>query len=377
MYKRLATAATAAVLIGSVTACGSSGSAADSNDAGADSATKAKAAASIEGTTEVPTTIGIDAQLSSKPPAGKTIIALTNGSAVSQLYMSAMKKGADALGWTFKSLNTGTTPESEQAAMKQAVQLHPDGIMYSAIAPAVLSKQLEAAKAAGIPVVPIAQTEAKVEPMIDNTIADPTQVKTMAKALAAYIVAHSKKAPNILLVGLPVYPVQVLLDQAFTDAVKEWCADCKVTVAKQQLTDLGTKTPGNIVSAIQRERGINWIVMDHGAEATGVAAALRAANLTDQVQIAGINPSADSIAALKEGADAVWATYAIPIIGYRVIDDFARHFTGDSLTTAAGKLLPWMLMTPEVTKTLELAPDGTWWGPSDTLDQFKKLWNVG
>ena len=45
----------------------------------------------------------------------------------------------------------------------------------------------------------------------------------------------------------------------------------------QQGTDIGTKTPGSVVSAVQADPKSKWLIFDLGDLATGVDAAIKAA----------------------------------------------------------------------------------------------------
>jgi ribose transport system substrate-binding protein len=379
MKLKMTTIAIGLALVAGLTAC-STNQSADSSNGAADSpngtqAGIAAAQAYLNTVTTVPTKIELP-PLAKKPEPGKKIIALTNGGVSNIDTDQGMREGAKLLGWQFQELSTGTTPESMQAAMQQAVELKPDGITYSGIPTAVLAKQLAAAKQAGIPVVAPALSDKATGPIVDASIASATESTTLSKTLAAQVVVTSKGNAHILLVELPDYPILVTEGNAFKAWITKWCPACSVTESDQQLADIGTKTPANIVSDLQRNPSINWIIYTFGDISTGVQPALQAAGLAKQVVSGGSGPTAANYQGIRAGTDKAWVDYPDMVSGMRVIDSFARYFEGYDMAQLQNYPLGYALATPQTIGQLHFSSDGRLYMPSDALAQFAKIWRV-
>ena len=63
----------------------------------------------------------------------------------------------------------------------------------------------------------------------------------------------------------------------------------------------------------------------------------------------------------------------MPVMGWRVIDQFARIFGGDKVATGP---LPSQLLTRATAPSATLDADGNFIGISDYEAQFLKLWGI-
>ena len=143
--------------------------------------------------------------------------------------------------------------------------------------------------------------------------------------VAAYVVTQSNGKADIQTFSLPVFPILYEFDKAFKAAIAQWCPDCKVTEHPQQGSDIGTKTPQSVVSAVTRDPSTNWLIFDLGDLETGVDAALAAAGLHG-LHIGGLTADTPNIEGLKNKTQDVWTAYSLPIVAYRQVDSFARKF---------------------------------------------------
>jgi ribose transport system substrate-binding protein len=317
-----------------------------------------------------PTTIGVDTPLSKKAPTGKTLIGLDSGLGSAKVLAQYWKQAAEDLGWKYVDLNSGTTPEDQQKAMESAIQQSPDGILTSGIPIATIKAQLAEAKSKGIWVNTSASTDSPSGAMFDTSIANPDQLHEWGKMVAAYVVSESNGNAKVLDFALPVFPILVEFDKAFQSALKEWCPDCTVTQKDQQGADIGTKTPGAVVSAVQANPDAKWLVFDLGDLATGVVPALKAAGFTD-LHIGGLTADVPNIQNVKAKTEEVWTAYSLPLVAYRQVDSFARQFNGDPILKAN---LPTQLITQDNVNDLVSDSDDNYVGVADYRDQFKKLW---
>lgn len=320
-----------------------------------------------------PTSINVTTALSKKPPTGKTLIGLDSGLGSAKVLAQYWKQAAEDLGWKYVDIISGATPEQQQKAMESAIQQNPSGILTSGIPIATIKVQLQEAQQKGIWVNTSASTDSPSGAMFDTSIANPGQLHEWGKMVAAYVVAESNGNATIQDFSLPVFPILEEFDKAFQAAVKQWCPACKVTEHPQQGTDIGTKTPGAVVSTVQSNPGTNWLIFDLGDLETGVDAALAAAGING-MHIGGLTADTPNTQGLKAKKQDVWTAYSLPIVAYRQVDSFARKFVGDPIVSAN---LPTQLLTQQNVNSQVADSAGNYVGVANYRDQFKKLWHVG
>ena len=271
--------------------------------------------------------------LSKAPVAGKYVISIETPQPISSAKNDAIQQAADLLGWRNQRIIMGTDAEAAGKAIDQAIALKPDAIHMSGTPLSMVAKQIESAKAAGIPVI---ADSVSGEPI-------PRHLDVAGRRRAGAGVGQDGRQPG----GRRVrrqgqrrhlhhhrLPILNIFTDAFTAEMKAQCPDCKVELVNQQVADLGTKTPQSVVSTLQRDPNINYAVFSFGDLVLGVDAALRGAGLQDQVTFAGQTPTPDNLKSLKDGDNSVWVGFPVQILGWRVIDMLARQFNGDDLAPA-------------------------------------------
>jgi len=321
---------------------------------------------------KAPTSIGIDTPLSKKPASGKTVIGLDSGLGSAKVLAQYWKQAAEDLGWTYKDIISGSTPEDQQKAFESALQQSPAGILTSGIPISTLKSQLAEAASKKIWVNTSASTDSPSGAMFDTSIANPAQLAEWGKMVAAYVVSESGGKAEVLDFSLPVFPILEAFDKSFQQNLKTWCAACKVTEIPQQGADIGTKTPQSVVSAAQSHPNAKWLIFDLGDLATGVTTALQAASLSG-LHIGGLTADTPNLQNLKSKKEDVWTAYSLPIVAYRQLDSMARKFNGDPIVE---KSLPTELITQDSVGGLNVDSAGNYVGVTDYRDQFKKLWLV-
>ncbi|MEI7452920.1 MAG: substrate-binding domain-containing protein [Actinomycetes bacterium] len=336
----------------------------------------AAAQAIVKQYSSTPTSINITTPLKVSPKTlpTKLIVGLSNGGDENKTLDDGLAAGSATLGWTFKEISGADIPEHQRAAFQQALDLKPAGIHISGIEPDTLGDLLGKAKAAGIPVVCSACMSAPTSGLVDTHIAGKRQLDVWGRMIAAYVVAGTP-APNVEGVTVPLFPILIRFDEAFKNNLNILSGGKAVYHANpQQLTDIfAGKTPAAVVSAVQPNKAANWIVADLGGWVAGVSAALKTAGLQSQVQIGGLTAGLGNIAGLKDGTESAWTGYSLPIVGWTVIDSFARYFQKMPFNT---KDLPTQVLTKANASSLVLTADGNYLGVKDYVKQFKKVWGV-
>jgi ABC-type sugar transport system substrate-binding protein len=323
-----------------------------------------------------PTGIGIDAALSKTPPTGKYIINLTTGEPVAKIKSDAEAAAAKALGWKYESISIGSTAEAPHDAMESAISKKPDGISFSGAPSAAFGTAIADAKAANIPLLGDTITETAVSPLISSSLDDATQVANWGKMVAAQFVVDSKGKGKAAVFTINQYPVLVAWQDAVKKNVAAWCPSCSLKLVNVAATDIGTKLPQQVVSSFQSDPTLGYALFSTGDETLGLNAALSAASLT-KVKVMGETPNEGNIQALKDKKELGWTGFPTIILGWRIMDMWARHFDGDSLDVANKALLPLQMLTADNIGSAKLTATGNYYvGYPDYQTAFKKLWKL-
>src|SRR4051812_23947207 len=138
------------------TGCGgnsSSGNSSTSSAASSGDPAVTHAESVVQKFAAAPSTVGTDAALSKKPPAGKNIIAMSCTLDVCKNWRAQAALAANDLGWTAQSVSFDGTPEDTLNKVQQAVPEKPGGIIINGVPRQTYEAAVADAKAANAPIV--------------------------------------------------------------------------------------------------------------------------------------------------------------------------------------------------------------------------------
>jgi ABC-type sugar transport system substrate-binding protein len=286
-----------------------------------------------------------------------------------------MRAAAALLGWKFTIVNFGATPEQENAALSQAVGLHPDAIVQGGAAVSDILPSLAESKAAKIPVFSVSAAD-RPTGLSGNGIVSllngPSQVALVAKILDEWIVtdAHGA-APDVVIYNLPQYPIVTDAANDIKSTLHELCPNIKASVQGVSVTAISTTLPQTVVSNLQDDPKIGYAIFAIGEMSTGVRAALNTAGLS-HIKIAGNDPNIPNLSALGNGSESAWVGEDSVILAWRAIDAVARYFETGTASVAAAAPLSEQLLLPGQYK-----PTGhDYVGYPNYVDAFKGLWHL-
>jgi len=371
-------------------------------DASANASADAAGSAALEQALAAPTSIGVDKPLSALPKLGATIISLTDGSSYEAVMETAMAEAAKKLGWTVTSVTVDPAdPAAVAKALDDAVAQKPSGIHIRGEFFDALTEGLTAANSSGIPIVCTGCSGEPSGAIKDTSLNGTEQNKAWADAMAAYVVAsqYSGEAAGVQIFTVPGGAVNDF-NTEFDTALLSQCRECSTG---QSIVDPATTNFSDsaaVADFVGSEMGSvalgAWALLDSGVLSSGVAAGLASnALLMTPVVLTGLGAGADDITALKSigsGASSssnspsdgvrtpeqaaalqAWMGIPMPVLGWRVVDQFARIFDGDALATG---LLPSQLLTGTTVGSAVLDSAGNFVGISDYPAQFSRLWGV-
>lgn len=320
-----------------------------------------------------PTSIGVDTPLAAPAKAGAVIVGLSDGTSEGKALDVSMEAAAKALGWTYTTVDGAGTPDGAVAAFDKALALKPAGIHIDGSYVDFLTDGLAKATAIGVPVVCTACLGDPADALKDTSIVGKAEVDNWGKAVASFIEVNSAKDAVLELFAFGA-GAAAEFDQGLQTALLQYCEPCSTT---ENLIDLADPTivPADAVSsAMQVDPLVNWASFAPGALSAYLGAALTAAGIAPEtVKVVGWAPTAENIKATAAGTESAWLGYPVPIVGWRVMDQFARILGGEQIVVAP---LPVQLITVETAGTAVVDAKGNYIGVADYEAQFKALWGV-
>ena len=319
-----------------------------------------------------PTGLG-DIPVIGKPiPKGKYIIAIAADNDSGARLNNYTAKAGEILGWKVHQVSSPPSQEALRQALQSAISKNPDGIAVAGLETAVYGDLYEQAQSKGIAVVCSACMSRPGNGLVDSHIAGPKMLDLWGKMMAAFTVANVKGTPNVQMFGLPVYPILLRYDKAYQKHLKRFSPSATFTFNE---FDLGTGVPKQVADVYKANPGTNFISSDLGDYFIGVPEALFTVGAVpgQRPLIGGLTAGKTAIQALKDKTENAWTGYSHPIVGFSVIDSFARYFTKVPFATAD---LPTQILTQKNIASAVLTPQGDYLGVKDYVSQFKEIWGV-
>jgi ribose transport system substrate-binding protein len=372
-WSRPARIAVLSVLVGvaamAVTACGSSGTSSTANSAASSTGQLSTADKLAAQWAQRPTQIPVSQPVSKPIPTGKQIDFINCGvTACTSLYKN-LSDAAQTLGWTVKQLNTQGTPESVQAAWKQAVNDKPDAVVASGFPRAVFSQQLKQLQQMKIPVIE-SSTDDVEGGGIDLILSKPNDLGPEGQILASWITKDSGAKAHTLYVDLPVYNILKPVREYFEQNYAKLCAGCKLDKIDIPITAIGKDVPDRVVSYLRAHPDINYVAYSLGALNVGVPAALRQAGLANKVKLIVNVGDAENYQYIASGQTHAAMAFSNVDQTWVWADALARLFTGQPIDVDRKAHLPYMLITKD-----NLISTGSEFPlVKDYQQQWKKLW---
>ena len=352
----------------------------------------ASATALVERFSQPVVSVGVTEPTSKTPEAGKRIVFLECPVPTCKVFGDGIQQAAELLDWELTRLTYQFTPEGQQSAFEQAVELQPDAIMSSGQTPSVTVQQRQAADEAGIPFFDNSAVyesdPSTATGTVDEDPAPPTLLLEPASFVAfqngtlpaAWAIAQTDGNVHSIFVNVPDIPIIVPPQVSYEAALETACPDtCTNVVVAATVDEIGTTLPSKVVSTLQEHPDTNYIVFTSGDFSLGVAAAVDAAGF-DEVKLIGATPIQANIESMRAGQrDEAWAGVSNTIIGWRLVDGAVRYFNGDEFSPVAfspDDTSPAAWPVPRI-YTTETAPDSSdFVEPADYVAIFSQLWNL-
>ena len=319
-----------------------------------------------------PTSIGSFIPISKPIPKGKYIITITNSTDAAITLNKYTIQGGKVLGWKMEALQAESTLEGQRKALQQAIAKKPDGIAVSGMESDSYGDLYKQAASKGIAIVCSACMSRPGSGLLDTHIAGPKMLDLWGQMIAAFTVANVKGTPNVQMFGISVYPILRRFDTAYASFIKKLNPASKTAFNE---LDFATGVPAQVGNVYKANPGTNAVTADLGDFFIGVPQGLFTvgAKPGSAPIIGGLTAGKDAIQTLKNKTTNAWTAYSLPIVGYSVIDSFARYFTKTPFSKTD---LPTQILTQKNIGTSVLTSAGDYLGVKDFEAQFKQVWGV-
>lgn len=356
----------------SATGASSSSSESSAPITGAAAACVAKAGAEVDAKREALDLVVPTAPIDVSPLRGKSLWFITVTMNQFSTDMAAgVREAADAAGLKTVLFDGQGSANRFTQGMNQAIAQRAGGIVLVGIDPSLVSAELEAARAAGIPVLNTLNSnpaDAVPTGMFANFTADFTADGATA---AEWALKDSGCSADVVVVKSSTIPVWNSLADGAVAAVEDLCPeDCKTTVLDLDAANVATDLSSKLQTALQKDPDVDYVfvVWDSGVPYAQpvVAASGTGAKIISRD---GIAPSLKMVA---EGTQAL--TVATPPpgwIGWAAADDVFRGMLG---AAPSGLVVPTRLIDRQnvgAGTDADVSPNYT-----NYQSAFSRLWGV-
>lgn len=322
-----------------------------------------------------PTTIPLETPLDAPAEPGGTIVWMKCETAQCAVIGEGVEEAAKAADWNYKEVNYKVAdPATLVSGLLDALRLDPSAVAFSGLPRAVWESAAAAYEKADVPmIVGLLGGDNVQAPVIGEVAGDPT-IRAYAEMLSQWFIADSNATGKAVLQSVNDFPILKAFSDTFKSTVKANCSKCEVTEVNATIAQVvGGQTVPSLISAIQSDPDINYLMTSNVPFISGIQGQLSAAGLTDRVKIAGESADTEGLQLLEKGTYDASTGAALRYTGWLYVDYALRHQQGMEMPAADGEgLLPRQLLTPDVKFEISDSYDK----PTDFREQFKALWNL-
>jgi ribose transport system substrate-binding protein len=322
-----------------------------------------------------PTKITQTEPVTGEIPADKDIIWIQCSVPACIALGEPFKQATDALGWNLKTITHDGTPEGVKAAYAEAVLDEPDAVVSSGYPRQMFEPELAELAAKDIPVIQLTVTDPPGNG-VTAVVNGPARNAEIGRQLAVFVAADSDLAANAVWVT-STFPILVPElegidgEGGFDATLTELCPDCGYGTLEIPIDALATQAPQRIVSYLQANPDVTYVVGAFADIVTALPGALADAGLDDKVKIVVYSQNETISAALKEGEMAAVIGFAGPEDMWQIADTLVRIFNGLPFEEEWDDLPNWIITGETVPSTTEYYPM-----VADYQEQYKALWGI-
>lgn len=326
-FSAVAVSAAALLVLG---ACGSSSSDGGSGSSGDSKAEVAAAQKAVDAAKAVPSTDDLGEPIDVASLKGKTIYSIPIDSKA-EFYSvgeKAMKKVAAEAGVDFVTFPSDGTQTSFQQGIQQAINAKAGAIMLNGPLAETLGPQIDAAKKAGIPVIPLhlSDSEGEGTPGLEYEAFAP--FNQAARLFTQYAIANLKGEPvHALVIQVSETGPSDGMVKTIEDTLKDEApSGSKATVVNAPVAQWSTQVQGLVQSALLKDPKINAVLPIYDSIALYAAPGIQQAAPNRDIKIYSFNGTPAILKMIKDGSVAVnvaenpdWVSYVNLDVAFRAM----------------------------------------------------------
>lgn len=279
-----------------------------------------------------------------------------------------------AIGWKVKVFQGGLTPALYTSAWDAVVQTPNDGVVGIGTFPnTAIQSQLAQLASKHIPFAATATVSPLGGAMIAAYQSTPTAV-TKGKLAADWIVADSNANAHVAYFRDATFSQNLPEVNSFVSQMSSLCRACSVDVQQANfITGIGTTVPPQIVSYLQRNPKVNYVVSEVAEGAAGVPQALAAAGL-GKVKLVTLSGGPVDFKNIQQGTEAMTVTSEANENGWRMVDVIIRHMEGMEISQCCTMPAGTVHIITKADLPADISQPYT---TPDYQSDFEKAWLVG
>ncbi|MFG2988142.1 substrate-binding domain-containing protein [Streptomyces sp. NPDC048257] len=282
-----------------------------------------------------------------------------------------VEEAAKAIGWRVRVIDGEGTPAGIQAALSQAITLHPSGIVIGGFDPQLTSQQMARAEAADIPVVgwhAVGSPGPSERPRLFTNVT--TKVEEVARISADWIISRSGGDAGVVLFTDDSIPFA----KNKAELIRKELATCSgvrlLTYENIPIPDAASRTPQAVSSLLSRfQDDWTYSVAINDLYFADAAPALRAAGRQGSGPPFNIGAGDGDPSAFQRINSRQFQAATVPEPlnqqGWQIVDEFNRAFAG---RPASGYVAPVHI------STAGNSAGATSWDPSGYRDGYRRIW---
>lgn len=323
-----------------------------------------------------PTAINQTVPLTGQVEQGRTVVVIGCELPQCNVISDGAIAAAEAIGWKTEYLQydaLGDGAATLHQAMVDALTYDPLVVFPIGFSQQVWQDLVADYTAAGVMITSMADGDNAPGDAVTEGASNAADYIRSGEIMAQWFTADSGGMGKALVQDTPAYAVLKKYGDGFKAKVAEICSQCELTSLDIAPAQLGDIVP-TIISALQKDPEIKYVISTDGAFIPGLPSALAAAGI-EGVQIAGGAADVNNMTALTTGDNSAWTAEAPEQFGWVAVDIAARTLLGMDVVVPAGGGRPQMLVTPENVGSADAWPLGLPY-PEDYREQFMALWGV-
>jgi len=319
-----------AALALTVSACSTSGGVGASSNSGAQSnapVDTSALSAKVEAASKTPKFVMNGDPFDSSALKGKTVWAVTSSDAdaLPTAIKNGMSAAAQAVGVSLKFVNGEGSAATQSQGIDLAVAQHADAIVVIAVSLKDVSRAMEDAGKAGIPVIDVASSVKGGPLPAGNYQHVVVPYDESGRIMADYVVVNSKATPNILLLTGDQYASVAVRDAGILSELADQCRTCVVNKYDIQFNTLGSSAPATIATVLRKYPKTDWVIAAYDAIASDAGAAIKSNNSQGSVRLISANGNKPNLEDVRDGGVQVADVgYPSAWMGWTVMDTSMR-----------------------------------------------------